>query len=341
MKKSYNLEFWNLVCHFGEQKLLDRYVDFVHPAFINKHERTRGQTRYMFYGVKLIVLEIEGEQLPFVFGRHVKDTIFEREQVMVGEELVEKPLSVPNAPSSIFILSLKEHRLFYIKEQVDSPPADSFKTTLEYFIKKERSDLINSIYESEQEMKRERGGNYKSRKKKDLEVTFPEPDVNLVPLSSDADIEQFIKSMKLIKKFSLTLVKPNDEADMNPFFKEWRKVNGKMNQPKSKVDFSPSGNKKTLPHTDVAELSKEVVKDGNIILKLNGTDMKDDKLNGTEEDFKLTKVINEINDAPIMLVKDVYESFRSLISDGIVTAPRITDLKAVKDKLKFIIDMIK
>ncbi|ENB2053059.1 hypothetical protein KW539_19790 [Vibrio fluvialis] len=341
MKKNYNLEFWNLVCHFGEQKLLDRYIDFVHPAFTNKHERARGQTRYMFYGAKLIVQEVDGEQLPFIFGRHVKDTVFEREQVMVGEDLVEEPLAVPNAPSSIFILSLKDHRLFYIKEQVDSPTADSFKTTLEYFIKKERTNFINSIYEAEQEMRRERGGNYKSSKKKDLEVTFPEPDINLVPLSSDADIEQFIKSMKLIKKFSLTLVKPNDEADMNPFFKEWRKVNGKMNQPKSKVDFSPSGKKKTLPHDDVAELSKEVVKDGNIILKLNGTDMKDDKLNGTEEDFKLTKVMDEINEAPTILVKEVYESFKSLIADGIVTAPRITNLKAVTDKLKYIISMIK
>ncbi len=341
MKKNYNLEFWNLVCHFGEQKLLDRYLDFVHPAFVNGHERVRGDTRYMFYGVRVIKLDIDGELLPFVFGRHVKDTVFEREQVMEGEELVEKPLAVPNAPSSIFILSLKEHRLFHIKEQVDSPTADSFKVTLESFIKKERRLLINGIYDAEQEIKRERGGNYKSTKKKDLEVSHPEPDISLVPLSSDAGIEEFIKSMKLIKKFSLTLVKPNDEADMNPFFKEWRGVNGKLNQPKSKIDFSPSGKKKTLPHEEVADLSKEAVKDGNIILNLNGTDMKDDKLNGTEEDFKLTKPITEINEAPTMLVKEVYESFLSLVSDGIVTAPRITSLKAVKDKLQFIMDMIK
>lgn len=341
MKKNYNLEFWNLVCHFGEQKLLDRYLDFVHPAFTNGHTRSRGDTRYMFYGVKVVTIEIEGEVLPFIFGRHVKDTIFEREQVMEGEELVEKPLAIPNAPSSIFVLSLKEHRLFYIKEQVDSPTADSFKVTLENFIKKERKLLIDDIYKSEKEMRAERGGNYKVTKKKDLEVSHPEPDINLVPLTSDAGIEEFIKSMKLIKKFSLTLVKPNDESDMNPFFKEWRNVSGKLNQPKSKVDFSPSGKKKTLPHENVVDISKEAVKDGNIILNLQGTDMKDDKLNGTEEDFKLTKPINELNEAPIMLVKDVYESFLSLVKDGIITAPRITNLNSVRDKLQFIMTMIK
>ena len=341
MKKGYNLEFWNLVCHFGNHKLLDKYIDFVHPAFTKGHTRTRAETKYMFYGVTIINLEFEGEMLPFIFGRHVKDTIFEREQVMEGDELVEKPLLVPNAPSSIFILSLRDHRLFHIKEHTDSPSADSFKATLEYFIKIERNNLIDSIYKAEQEIRKERGGNYKVTKKKNLQLSYTEPYITLVPLSSDASITEFIKGMKLIKKFTLKLITPNDEADMNPFFKQWRNVKGQLNQPNSKIEFTPSGTKKTLPHEDVANLSREAVKDGNIVLNLNGTDMKDDKLNGTEEDFKLTKNIDEITDSPIMLVKSVYDSFMNLVKDGIITAPRITDLKEIKRKLKYIMDMIK
>lgn len=48
MKNNYNVEFWNFVCHFGEHKLLDFYVDLVHPAFTSKLIRNYGENCWFF-----------------------------------------------------------------------------------------------------------------------------------------------------------------------------------------------------------------------------------------------------------------------------------------------------
>ncbi|WP_028108884.1 hypothetical protein [Ferrimonas futtsuensis] len=339
MKKNYNIEFWNFVCHFGDLKLLDRYVQFVHPAFMNEHIRNYGDSRWLFNGVRLIEVTINNERLPFIYGRIVKDTILEREQVLKGDELIDDNLRIQNSPSSIFILSLKEHRMFFIKEQKDSPTMENFKATIEKFINNERRTYINDEYEYQKKLRQERGGNYKVTKKCDLEASFPKPDIEVIPLSSDADIDEFIRGMKSIDKLSLKLVMPNSEYDCNEFFKSWREKNKKLGQSKSKVEFSKS--KKTLPHEEVADLSKEAVKDGNILIKMTGKDINDDKLIGTHEEFKLTRTIGDINDSPRILVKETYESFLELIRDGVVRAPRISDGSSIKEKLEFIINMIK
>ncbi|BDY05751.1 hypothetical protein [Ferrimonas sp. YFM] len=338
MKKNYNVEFWNFVCHFGELKLLDRYLQFVHPAFMNNHVRNHGDSRWLFNGVQLIEVDINGEKLPFIYGRIVKDTILEREQVLKGSELIDDSLSIQNSPSSIFMLSLKEHRIFFIKEQKDAPTMDNFKATIERFINDEIKSYIDDEFHRQRSLRLERGGNYKVTKKRDLEASYPRPDIEVIPLSSDADIDEFIKGMKSIDKLTLKLVMPNSEYDCNDFFKSWRKENKKFGHPKSKVEFSKS--KKTLPHDEVADLSKEAVNDGNILIRMSGRDINNDKLTGTHEEFKLTRAISEINDSPRVLVKQTYESFLELIKGGVVRAPRIANLKSVRDKLNYIREMI-
>ncbi|WBA16387.1 hypothetical protein [Salinivibrio proteolyticus] len=339
MKKNYNVEFWNFVCHFGQHKLLDHYVDLVHPAFVNNHVRTYGDSRWLFNGVQLIEIDIDNEVLPFIYGRIVKDTILEREQILQDGDLVDDSLSMQSSPSSIFILSLKEHRIFFIKEHKDAPTMDSFKTTIERFINDERINLINEIFDGEKKQKEIHGGNYRVTKKKDLEVRYPKPDIEVIPLSSDADIEEFIKGMKSIDKLTLNLVMPNSESDCNGFFKCWRDENKKLKQSKSKVEFTKS--KKSLPHDEVANLSKEAINDGNVLIKLNGKDINNDKLVGTHDEFKLTRSINEINETPTLLVKETYESFLGLIKDGVIREPRISNLSKVKEKIGYILSMLK
>ncbi|WP_102797121.1 hypothetical protein [Bowmanella denitrificans] len=339
--KDLNIEFANFVCHVGERNLLESYLDFVHPAFFNKHERHYGESRCFFYNPQLleVIYGAEDESIPFVFGRLVKDTFLEREQVYLDGELKDDPTALQNSPSSIFILSLKDHQLFFIKEHKFAPSLDTFRACIERFISEERDALIEDIYQAEKEKYEFRGKTGRKKTKKDLNVTYGKPEVNIIPLSSDADIEEFIKSFKVIDKISLDLVTPNNESDSNPFFESWRKKKKTIPNSKSTVTFSKD--KKSLPPSPVADLAKEAADDRNILLKVVGKDIHDDKLVGTNESFKLTVPLGEHDDDPILLTKKVYERFQDLVKDGIVRGPRITDIEKVKEKIKYLLDIIK
>ncbi|HDG1717173.1 hypothetical protein [Vibrio cholerae] len=339
MKKKKNVEFWNFVCHFGQGKMLDYFLDFIYPALTTERVRCYGDSRWFFYDVRLVEPEINGQTLPFIYGRLVKDTVLERDQVFEDNQLKIDPLRVQNSPSSIFILSLLDHRLFFIKEQKDSPTMDSFKSTILKFIKDVRNERINDDYNYMKELRELNEGSTKVTSKKNLAIQFPEPELEIIPLSSDADMDEFIKGMRSIDRFSLDLIMPNSEFDSNAFFSSWREETNKIGTKKSKINFPKNG--KSLPHANVSELAKEAIKDENIMITLVGKDLDNDKIIGTNDSFKLTRSLDEIDQVPLFTVKKIYETFLGLIDDGVIRGPKICDLEKVKEKIKHIVMMIK
>lgn len=341
MKRNLHLEFWNFVCHFGDHKLLDFYNEMVHPAFFEKYIRSHGKTDWFFHDVRFIEANIGEGTLPFIYGKIVKDTSIERNQVYENDELKSAHLSVPTAPSSIFMLSLIDHRIFFIKEHPDSPSMDNFKVTIEKFIELSRKKLIDNDYEAHKIERSEHGGAIKKVTKKSLQVRYPEAEIEVIPLSSDADIDEFIRNMKTINLIKLKLVLPNSEADTNGFFNSLRNETKKMGTNSSDLSFGKNKKSTTLPHPKVATLAKEARKDENIIITLHGTDMHDDKMIGSHEEFTLKKQIEDLKSTPDLLCKSAYETFLELIKDGIVRGPKINDIEKVKDKLKYIIATIR
>jgi hypothetical protein len=322
---------------------LESYLDFVHPAFFNNHERHYAESKCFFYEPQILEIideaEDEKEVLPFIYGRLVKDTFLEREQVYIDGELKDDPTALQNSPSAIFILSLKDHQLFFIKEHRFAPTLETFRSCIDKFINEERDSLIENIFQAEKEKYEYRGKTGRRKTKKDLQGTYGKPEINIIPLSSDASIEEFIKSFKVIDKIALNLVTPNNESDTNPFFESWR--NKKKTLPNSKSSITFSKDKKPLQPTPVANLAKEAADDRNILLKVTGRDVHNDKLVGTNDNFKLTVPLGELEDDPILLSKKVYDRFQDLIKDGVIRGPRITDIEKVKDKVKTLLTMIK
>lgn len=339
MKRSFSVEFWNFVCHFGESKLLDFYIELVHPAFFNKGlVREYGETSWFFHDTKLLICDIDGDNLPFIYGKIVKDYELQRDQIFQDDELIADPLSIQNSPSSIFILSLFDHRMFFIKEHQDSPTMDSFKSTIEKFINTVRVDKINEEYDYHELLRKEHG-QLKRKTKKSLGVAYPKPDIEIIPLASDAGIEEFIRDLKRIDLLQLDLVMPNSEGDSNDFFSQWRKEKKKLGDSKSSTTFR-KGKSKTLPHGAIAELAKEAARDENILFKIKGKDQQDDDVTGTAESFKLKRNLSEIQQSPTLLAKATYEIFKNLIADGIIRGPRISDGTKVKEKIKHIMTML-
>ncbi|MGC7893661.1 hypothetical protein [Vibrio anguillarum] len=216
---------------------------------------------------------------------------------------------------------------------------DSFKTTILKFIKDVRKERIDDDYNHMKELRDLNGGSAKVTSKKNLAIQYPEPELEIIPLSSDADMDEFIKGMKCIDRFSLDLIMPNSEFDSNDFFASWRDETKKIGTKRSKINFPKNG--KSLPHANVSELAKEAIKDENIMITLVGKDLDNDKIIGTNDSFKLTRSLDEIDQVPIFTVKKIYETFLGLIDDGIIRGPKICNLEKIKEMLKHMVLMIK
>ncbi|TVP14284.1 hypothetical protein [Shewanella sp. KCT] len=342
MKKNYNVEFWNFVCHFGEHKLLDFYSELVHPAFTNGLTRDYGENCWFFHNVELLTCNFDGNELPFVYGRIIKDTVLRRTQYFSEGELKEDEKGIQSSPSSIFILSLIDHRLFFVKEQSDSPTMENFKSTITKFIKDIRTKLIDDEYRAAKEIYDYNGGsNGKLHRttKKNLGVRFPEPNIEIIAQSSDAGIDEFVRGMKSIDQLQLEVITPNNESDCNGFFEAIRKKDKQVGVKKSTHTYRKKDG--VLAHDNISDISKEANKDENVQITLKGKDIHNDKLIGTNDSFKLVKRIDEIEEIPTLFTKSVYESFMELIKDGIIRGPKISDMDKVKEKLSNILKIIR
>lgn len=333
MKKNKFIEFANLVCHFDNYKLLDKFADVVHPAFFHNYTRTFKDSTYFFYENRLEKVKYLEEDRYFIYGRIVKDTNIEREQVFCDGKLIDDYENLQNSPSSFFALSLIDHRLFFMKEHKDSPTLSSFKVTLESFMIQAIDNLVSSEYEDYAQNRDFYAATGKKITKKSLRLKHPKPEIELIPLSSAEGLKEFINSLSSIDRFTLDLVKPNDEGDCNDFFEKWRdKANKDLQTPKSKLIFNK--HRKSLPHNEIESFANEARLDGNIIINITGKDKSRDTIRGTPEEFQLTVPIEEEFDTPKNLVSMMYYKFWELIKGGLVEEPRITDIEDVKVKIE-------
>jgi hypothetical protein len=340
--KSYNIEYANFLCHFGEQVLLDRYIDLFYPAMTSGDIRTYGDTSFSFSEVKHIELEDpeSGQKEYFLYGKMIKDFIYKRDQLLDHEDnqLKQDHDELRDSPSSTFILSLKDHRLYFIKEFLLGPTLDNFKTLVEKLIQKYILNLIDDEHSSKKEMSSLNGGTIKVPTKKSLRINYPDPEIKIVKLSSPDGVVEFIRSIKTIESFELQINKTNHEGDLSSLFRVLREQNKQMGVGASNKIIYTKG-KKSLNHGNVTELAKVASEDNNINFKVKGKGIDGEPMQGTEEEFTVKMPISEIEETPSLMTQKAYNTFWKLVKDGVVSQPRINKVSEVREKIKHIIEL--
>ena len=218
------IEMANLVCRFGSEVLLDHFDDIVYPSFSNTDlVRNYGETSYFFEKVELVHLESDGNhEVVGIVGRFIKDTKLRREQIYVqGEGLKHAPRSMQSSPSSLFLLVLNSHRLVYLKETVDAPPKDTFRSTLLSFLRKTHSHVLRSRLAEidEQDLSRDEKREAKDKIREEL----PRPTLELIALTSEESIEEFIRGYEVLNQIKISFSDRNDEAELDEFFEQLQK----------------------------------------------------------------------------------------------------------------------
>jgi len=325
-KESKEVEFGNLVVRFGDKVLLDHFDEIVYPAFIDGYTRTFSETKYFFEKVSLVRLgEIPDTDAPLVavVGRIIKDGVLRRDQVYVDGALKKKPGKMQSSPSAMFMLMLHNHRLVYLKETSDAPPKSAFRTTLLQFLKRKHGEVVKAKKEAIDERYAKRAERKLHKEK--LEEKYGTPTVQLIPLSSEDSVREFVDRYQELRQVKITFTATNDENPMHNFFAQFKRA-------KEDVEADAS----TITHTAKTGLDKDAAVDqiteateqGINEVRLSGIDEAGDKLVGNNVDFRLKKTLAGVSEEPVKAARTLVRAFNGLVKDGIIKVEATTSRAA-------------
>lgn len=222
----------NFNCTFnvnGESRpLLDYFESIVFPAMTKNNiirETTKNKEKtaqYFFIDVKLI--EIKKDEYALV-GKHVKRAFLRINQDITPDGIVTPIGEIKNsAPTSTFILLLRNHRVIYFKNDLlGSPDIRSFNTTVKEIVKKfirgKRNDLINELKKSDFNYDGVEYSRVTDFTEEVLNKKYPWSEINIVPIESKELIEEKFKELYKINKLELSIYKLNSENHYGSYFK--------------------------------------------------------------------------------------------------------------------------
>ncbi|MFT2098277.1 hypothetical protein ACMUMQ_07990 [Marinomonas sp. 2405UD66-6] len=317
------LEFGNYTLNFGSKLvLLDLLEEIVLPSFKErKYKRVYADTEYFFINTRIIKINRDN-RLPIVgiHGKIVKNTKLKREQIYKEGELISNIKSLDSAPSSSFFLCLNNHRIILCKEMPGAPDLDSFKISSEKFLKDSHKSFLENEYISLKKITKN-SSHQKIKTKKSLLIDYPLPNLRITPLSDKVSLESFVKNLDIIDKLSIKLLKTNSEEIDNDDY--WRSIDESriaMGSSSAKVDYA-SG-KDGLNHDEVLRQTKSAVRLGNSDFKCSGTDKSGDKISGSNDDFKLSREIDEIATDPYEAASQKYQQLEKLEKENVISLPK-------------------
>lgn len=306
-----NLNIANFICKFGHDKvLLDLAHDVVIPAFLSEFHRSYKDIKYFLTDTSLIDVSDKGRTELALIGRFVKLSKVSRDQVYEGGKIVKDKRELDTAPTSLFVLLLSNHKLLYVRETSGAPSIETFATTIESFISVQLKNWING----EHERLKEAG---KKVTKKKLYETYPLPEVNIVELSSEFTINQFVKKFSVLNSVEIKLVDTNHEIDNSPLFDRLRNVKDNLGADSLTVKNEKKG-LLGLKKAYAAKLVAGPAEEGNSRITLRGLDSEGDKLQGNNDEFKLSVPIelpSKVQTASARMI-DVYNK---TLGAGLIT----------------------
>jgi len=306
--RQHELVFANLICRFGDDKvLLNEADDIVFPAFFHDNlVRKFGDTESYFYEVKLRRLgERDGAPELAIAGRFVRETVLKRQQIVRDGRLVESYREMPSAPSAFFVLLLADHRLLYFAETHHAPSLDTFASTLGIFLRRVWRNEINRRYED----------NERTRTKKELERETPRPRVEVIAVARDELIAESIASFESIKRVKFKLIKPNDETTPSSIYASVREYFAGLNP--ERLDLEAADSEGLEPEPTIEAVQK-AADDGNTLINVTGTDEHGNKATADNTKFALSVPVDNPPEDDAALAARLKEEFDTQVANGTV-----------------------
>jgi len=299
----------NFTCRFGERLvLLDMFDEVVMPAFTDpKRKRKYGDAEYFLIGAQLVKFE-DGE-LAFV-GRHVKDTVIERDQILVDGVIKKDYVAIESAPTSFFVLLLSNHKLLYVQENSGAPNVAQFATTMSQFLGNAYSEWARGIYDKAH-------SEGKKLTWKQFREAFPPPALEVTKIASESSVTAYVEKFRTINAVEVKVLNTNHELDNSKIFGEMRDIKTKTSADQVVLRTSKSGNV-GLQKGEVAKLISSQAEDGNAQIVLRGVGLQGDKLAATNDSFNASFTIKRLPSDVLTASSEMYNLIKRQIELGTI-----------------------
>lgn len=338
MSSGHSVHFANFICHVGDAELADVLSQIVIPAFETKKTRAFRDVRYFLHQVVVRNLTLpEGKEAPAIVGRLIKDMVVRSEQQFdpATGQLLKAKQQMHTSPSSLFVLLLDSHKLIYCHETANAPGLDAFKSTLRAFLSQAREDLIRKFYHDarpnvgsdgtldtallykcspETMSEGETSESLKTPTLKLLRELIPEPSLEVVPLSNDESLREFIERFKVLDYATVRLLRRNSEIDNDEFFEQ---VRNKGDDAGANVSTITYKNKNGLIKDHVISQLESALT-GNAEVQLSGKDDADIRIRGTNEEFKAVAKLTDIPTSITLAAHALVGVFNAYVRKGLV-----------------------
>lgn len=318
MSSGHTVSFANFICKFGDDKnLLDVAESIVLPAFLNVEDlqpRSYQDTKYFFFQTQLLNLGDKKHPILAIAGRFVKDTTLRREQVFSPTlGLIKKTGKLESSPSAIFVLLLNNHKLIYYPETAFAPALSSFRSTAYSYIRQSQKIFVNAEFYRRKNAQDEllaRGESPGPQvTKKSIWEEYPISSLEVVPIPSEMSLADFVLRYKELASISLKVLQTNSELDNSQLLAAVRKTGSKLGAKNSQVTHT-AVEKKGLNRDEAVVQLRAVALDGNVDVRLSGTDASGNKLIGNNEEFRLRVYTDEVSDHIPVAARQLNDVFR-------------------------------
>lgn len=191
--KKLSIANFNITYGQDNEPMLTHFHDILYPAFCNEQKVRTSKNVSYFSDVELKLINSEY----VLTGNLIRETHYRVRTIVVDNELVSSPNSVPTAPYSRFLIYLKSHRMILVKNEGQSPNLKSFQVVL-------RKVVERYIREVNRE-----------RDKADLPL-FPNALINIVNMPLPDSIDETIKEFAKIRSINLRFFPLNNDIDPAP-----------------------------------------------------------------------------------------------------------------------------
>jgi hypothetical protein len=318
-KNKLNLEFANFICHFGDVELLGYLEEIVIPAFFSGLKRKWGKSSYFIYEPRIEVLEEKatGTKYPTISGKFVLDKVIDREQIYENGQIVPDRAAMATAPTSFFVLSLRDHKLMFVKEMSGAPGIDAFRSTVERLFNDRRAKYIDEIYNKNRILVKKDPSAARITKRSLVE-SISGAHLQIVRLTGVPNLTSVVRKFSKLQQLKISVVKTNSELDNSELFEDFRDL---------KDDFGADRAAMVLGNSNGLDKKYAIDKivpaaDGNISLEFSGLDDDGKKITVTEQDFKVTAPVDELPPARRDAVKLVFRKYLGFVKQGYLSVAR-------------------
>jgi hypothetical protein len=342
MSSGHPVHFANFICHVGDAELADVLREIVIPAFETNKARAFRDIRYLLHQVVVTNLTMsEGKEVPAIIGRLIKDMVVRSEQQFdtITGQLLKAKQQMHTSPSSLFVLLLDSHKLIYCHETANAPGLDAFKSTISSFLSNAREDVVRKLHDDarlsgdsgealdmgllymcspEAMGQSETIEGLRKPTLKLLRELVPEPNLEVVPLSNDESLREFIKRFKVLDYASVRLLRRNSEIDNEEFFEQVRNKGDDAGADVSTITYK---NKNGLSKEHVVSQLESALT-GNAEVQFSGKDQADIRIRGTNEEFKAVAKLTDVPSSIRIAANALIGVFNEYVSKGLVKISR-------------------